>query len=46
MTVAENVALLTGYPRSRLGLISWRRLRDTAAARFRSWAVISIPTRG
>src|SRR5215471_10249879 len=31
MTVGENVALLTGYPRSRLGLISWRRLRDTAA---------------
>ncbi len=31
MTVAENVAIQTGYPRSRLGLISWRRLRDAAA---------------
>jgi len=31
MTVAENVAIQTGYPRSRLGLISWRRVRDAAA---------------
>ena len=31
MTVAENVALLTGYPRSRLGLISWRQVRKAAA---------------
>jgi ribose transport system ATP-binding protein len=31
MTVAENVALLTGYPRSRLGLISWREVRKSAA---------------
>jgi ribose transport system ATP-binding protein len=31
MTVAENVALLKGYPRSRLGLISWRQLRQAAA---------------
>lgn len=31
MTVAENVAILTGYPRSRTGLISWRRVRDAAA---------------
>ena len=31
MTVAENVALLTGYPRSRLGLISWERVRKAAA---------------
>ena len=30
MTVAENVALLTGYPRRR-GLISWRRLSRRAA---------------
>ncbi|MBV9286899.1 MAG: sugar ABC transporter ATP-binding protein, partial [Hyphomicrobiales bacterium] len=31
MTVAENVAIQTGYPRSSLGLISWRRLRQAAA---------------
>ena len=31
MTVAENVAIQTGYPRSRVGLISWRRVRDAAA---------------
>jgi ribose transport system ATP-binding protein len=31
MTVAENVALLNGYPRSRTGLISWRRVRKAAA---------------
>ncbi|MET8949053.1 sugar ABC transporter ATP-binding protein [Streptomyces sp. NPDC004542] len=30
MTVAENVALTTGYPR-RAGLISWRRTRERAA---------------
>ena len=30
MTVAENVALLTGYPRSALGLISWRQVRKAA----------------
>jgi ribose transport system ATP-binding protein len=31
MTVAENVALQTGYPRSSLGLVSWRRVRQAAA---------------
>jgi ribose transport system ATP-binding protein len=31
MTIAENVALMTGYPRSRLGLISWREVRRAAA---------------
>ena len=31
MTIAENVAIQTGYPRSRLGFISWRRVRDAAA---------------
>src|SRR5271170_3351006 len=31
MTVAENVAIQTGYPRSRLGLVSWRRVREAAA---------------
>ena len=31
MTVAENVAIQTGYPRSSLGLVSWRRVRDAAA---------------
>jgi ribose transport system ATP-binding protein len=31
MTVAENVALQTGYPRSGLGLISWRKVRHAAA---------------
>jgi ribose transport system ATP-binding protein len=31
MTVAENVALLKGYPRSRFGLISWRQVRQAAA---------------
>ena len=30
MTVAENVALLTGYPRDRFGLISWRDVRRVA----------------
>ncbi|MFF4369116.1 sugar ABC transporter ATP-binding protein [Streptomyces sp. NPDC001594] len=30
MTVAENTALATGYPR-RLGLISWRRTRERCA---------------
>ncbi|KJY23820.1 MULTISPECIES: sugar ABC transporter ATP-binding protein [Streptomyces] len=30
MTVAENIALGTGYPR-RLGLISWRRTRERCA---------------
>ncbi len=31
MTIAENVAIQTGYSRSPLGLISWRRVRDAAA---------------
>ena len=31
MTVAENVAIQTGYPRSRLGLVSWPRVRSAAA---------------
>src|SRR5271155_3504580 len=31
MTVAENVAIQTGYPRSVLGLVSWRRVREAAA---------------
>ncbi len=31
MTIAENVAIQTGYPRSRTGLISWPRVRDAAA---------------
>src|SRR4029450_9305689 len=31
MTVGENVALLNGYPRSPLGLISWRQVRQAAA---------------
>jgi ribose transport system ATP-binding protein len=31
MTVAENVAIQSGYPRSRLGLISWRGVRHAAA---------------
>ncbi|CAN5168312.1 sugar ABC transporter ATP-binding protein [soil metagenome] len=31
MTVAENVALLNGYPRKK-GLISWRAARDAAAS--------------
>jgi ribose transport system ATP-binding protein len=31
MTAAENVAILTGYPRSR-GIIDWRRTREAAAA--------------
>ncbi len=31
MTIAENVAIQTGYPRSRLGLVSWRRVRHAAA---------------
>jgi ribose transport system ATP-binding protein len=30
MTVAENVAIQTGYPRSRLGLVSWRRVGEAA----------------
>jgi ribose transport system ATP-binding protein len=31
MTVAENVAIQTGYPRSRTGLISWPGVRSAAA---------------
>ena len=31
MTAAENVAILTGYPRSR-GLISWRKTREAAGS--------------
>ena len=31
MTIAENVAIQTGYPRSRFGLVSWRRVRAAAA---------------
>jgi ribose transport system ATP-binding protein len=31
MTVAENVAIETGYPRSRAGLISWPRVKNAAA---------------
>jgi ribose transport system ATP-binding protein len=31
MTVAENVAIQAGYPRDRLGLISWRKVRRAAA---------------
>jgi ribose transport system ATP-binding protein len=30
MTVAENVAVQTGYPRGRLGLISWKKVRQAA----------------
>jgi ribose transport system ATP-binding protein len=30
MTVAENVAIETGYPRSPLGLVSWRKVRKGA----------------
>jgi ribose transport system ATP-binding protein len=30
MTVAENVAVTTGYPRGRFGLISWRKVRNAA----------------
>ncbi|MEV7387370.1 sugar ABC transporter ATP-binding protein [Streptomyces sp. NPDC091215] len=38
MTVAENVALGTGYPR-RAGLISWRRTRERCADALRTVAV-------
>jgi ribose transport system ATP-binding protein len=31
MSVAENVAIQSGYPRTWTGLISWRRVRDAAA---------------
>jgi ribose transport system ATP-binding protein len=31
MTVAENVAIQTGYPRSRAGLVSWPRVKAAAA---------------
>jgi ribose transport system ATP-binding protein len=31
MTVAENVAIQTGYPRSGIGLISWPRVKAAAA---------------
>jgi ribose transport system ATP-binding protein len=31
MSVAENVAIQTGYPRLPFGLISWRRAREAAA---------------
>jgi ribose transport system ATP-binding protein len=31
MTIAENVALQTGYPRSSLGLVSWGAVRKAAA---------------
>jgi ribose transport system ATP-binding protein len=30
MTVAENVAIQTGYPRLPFGLVSWRRVRQAA----------------
>jgi ribose transport system ATP-binding protein len=30
MTVAENVAVQTGYPRDRFGLISWSKVRQAA----------------
>ncbi|MEW1774498.1 sugar ABC transporter ATP-binding protein [Streptomyces sp. NPDC086777] len=38
MTVAENIALTTGYPR-RAGLISWRRTRERCAAALEAVAV-------
>src|SRR3954452_7944709 len=31
MTIAENVAIETGYPRSSFGTISWRKVRRAAA---------------
>jgi ribose transport system ATP-binding protein len=31
MTIEENVAIQTGYPRSAMGLVSWRRVRQAAA---------------
>ena len=31
MTIAENVAIQTGYPRSRAGVISWPRVNSAAA---------------
>ncbi len=37
MTVAENIALSTGYPR-RAGLISWRRTRERCAEALRTVA--------
>ena len=30
MTVAENVAVQTGYPRGRLGMVSWHKVRRAA----------------
>ncbi len=38
MTVAENVAIQTGYPRSWTGLVSWPRVKSTAA---RALAIMS-----
>ena len=46
MTVAENVALLAGYPRGRAGLISWRQVRESALTRSPAWGAVSIPMRG
>lgn len=43
MTVAENIALSTGYPR-RAGLISWRRTRERCADALRTVAGHLDPT--
>ena len=43
MTVAENIALGTGYPR-RGGLISWRRTRERCAEALGSSPATSTPT--
>ena len=42
MTIAENVAIQTGYPRSRAGVISWPRVNSAAAEGSRSRGAISI----
>ena len=39
MSVAENIALQTGYPRSRLGLVSWTKAREAAR---RALAILGV----
>jgi len=44
LSVAENIALVTGFHRTRAGLISWRRQIDVARELLRRWQIEIDPT--
>ncbi|EFQ84394.1 ABC transporter, ATP-binding protein [Aeromicrobium marinum DSM 15272] len=44
LTVAENIALVEGYPTGRAGRVDWRRLNSRAAALLDQFEVVAGPT--